>query len=45
MSYEKSKRYKTPSCAGLTRASTFVRLKFRREKRVDGRVKHGHDDL
>ena len=33
------------SCAGLTRASTWIRLKFRLCKAVDGRVKHGHDDM
>ncbi|TFV36780.1 hypothetical protein E4K66_22515 [Bradyrhizobium frederickii] len=35
--------YTTPSCPGLSRASTF--FSRRRKQDVDGRVKPGHDDL
>jgi hypothetical protein len=50
MNCGKSIRYKTVMRApglnpGVTRASTWIRLEIRQWKDVDGRVKHGHDDL
>jgi hypothetical protein len=33
------------SCPALSRVSTSIRPTFCRQKGVDGRVKHGHDDL